>query len=95
MTHTTLSPASFAGLTLERLPQVKARTGLSRSEIYRKVALGDFPSPIKLGERASAWPEHEVTAWIASRIAARDSTVLAATPGATPPARAPAKHGTA
>ena len=36
--------------SLERLPQVKARTGLSRSEIYRKVALGDFPSPIKLGE---------------------------------------------
>lgn len=59
-------------LSLERLPQVKARTGLSRSEIYRKIALGDFPSPIKLGERASAWPEHEVTAWIASRIALRD-----------------------
>ena len=59
--------------SLERLPQVKARTGLSRSEIYRKVALGDFPSPIKLGERASAWPEHEVTAWIEARIAARDA----------------------
>jgi len=78
--------------SLERLPQVKARTGLSRSEIYRKVALGDFPSPIKLGERASAWPEHEVTAWIASRIAARDSAALAAAPGATSTARAPAKH---
>lgn len=57
---------------LERLPQVKARTGLSRSEIYRKIALGTFPSPIKLGERASAWAEHEVTAWIESRIKARD-----------------------
>ncbi len=46
MSHTSMLPDS--GLTLERLPQVKARTGLSRSEIYRKVALGDFPSPIKL-----------------------------------------------
>jgi prophage regulatory protein len=95
MTRNTSSPESFAGLTLERLPQVKARTKLSRSEIYRKIALGDFPRPIKLGERASAWPEHEVTAWIASRIAARDSAALAATRGATSPARAPAKHGTA
>jgi prophage regulatory protein len=73
MTRSTPSPESFAGLTLERLPKVKARTGLSRSEIYRKVSLGEFPCPIKLGERASAWPEHEVSAWIASRIAARDA----------------------
>jgi len=61
-------------LTLQRLPEVKARCGLSRSEIYRRIAAGDFPKPIKLGERASAWAEHEVTAWIASRIAARDSS---------------------
>ncbi len=67
------SPESFAGLTLERLPKVKARCGLSRSEIYRRIAAGDFPRPIKLGERASAWAEHEVTAWIAERIAARDA----------------------
>lgn len=60
------------GLTLERLPQVKARTGLSRSEIYRRIALGDFPRPIKLGERASAWSTAEIDAWIADRIAARD-----------------------
>ena len=71
MAHIHTLPDS--ALTLERLPQVKARTGLSRSEIYRKVALGDFPSPIKLGQRASAWPEHEITAWIVSRIAARDA----------------------
>lgn len=38
-------------LTLKRLPEVKARCGLSRSEIYRRIAAGDFPKPIKLGER--------------------------------------------
>lgn len=59
---------------LERLPRVRARTGLSRSEIYRRIAQGTFPKPIKLGMRASAWAEHEVTAWIAARIAARDMT---------------------
>jgi prophage regulatory protein len=67
-------------LTLERLPQVRARCGLSRSEIYRRIAAGDFPRPIKLGERASAWAEHEVTAWIAARIAARDNMTTGAKP---------------
>lgn len=63
--------------TLLRLPQVKARTGLSRSEIYRRVQLSAFPAPIKLGERTSAWVEHEVSTWIASRIAARDAKAAA------------------
>lgn len=64
-------------LTLERLPTVKARTGLSRSEIYRRVQSGDFPAPIKLGERASAWSAAEVDSWIAARIAERDARAAA------------------
>jgi prophage regulatory protein len=62
---------------LLRLPQVKARTGLSRSEIYRRIAASAFPAPCKLGERASAWPEHEITAWCEARIAARDAKAAA------------------
>lgn len=65
-------PASIA-YTLLRLPQVKARTGLSRSEIYRQVTTGNFPSPVKVSERASAWPEREVIAWCEARVAARDA----------------------
>lgn len=61
-----------SGFTLERLPTVKARTGLSRSEIYRRIALGDFPRPVKIGERATAFNSAEIDAWIAGRIAARD-----------------------
>lgn len=60
-------------LSLLRLREVCRRTCKSRSEIYRRIAAGDFPQPVKLGERASAWPEHEVAAWIAARIAARDA----------------------
>ncbi len=67
------SPENVEPLTLLRLREVCRRTGKSRSEIYRCIATGDFPQPVKLGERASAWPEHEVSAWIASRIAARDA----------------------
>ena len=70
------APATGA-LILERLPQVKARTGLSRSEIYRRVASGDFPAPVKLGERASAWDSRAVDLWILGRIAARDAKAAA------------------
>ena len=72
-------PRLDGALILERLPRVKARTGLSRSEIYRRCATEPptFPRPVKLGEHASAWPEHEVSAWIASRIAARDAKAAA------------------
>ena len=66
------TPAPGA-LILERLPQVKARTGLGRSEIYRRISVGSFPAPIKLGERASAWNAAEVDGWITERIAARDA----------------------
>ena len=62
----------MGALILERLPQVRVRTGLSRSEIYRRIALGDFPAPVKIGSRASAWVSDEVSAFIASRIALRD-----------------------
>lgn len=53
---------------LIRLPAVQQKTGCSRSEIYRRVSLGDFPKPIKLGIRASAWVEQEVDSWIDQRI---------------------------
>ena len=59
-------------LHLLRLPDVRAMTGLSRSEIYRRIR-ADFPQPVKLGARASAWPEHEILAWCQARIAARDA----------------------
>lgn len=75
MAHNT-APATGT-LILERLPTVKARTGLSRSEIYRRIATGDFPQPVKLGERASAWNAAEVDSWITGRIAARDARAAA------------------
>lgn len=53
-----------------RLPQVKQRTGLSRSSIYAKMQNGDFPSPVNLGGRSVAWIDHEVEDWIHARIAA-------------------------
>lgn len=64
-------------IILLRLPAVKARTGLSRSAIYRAIAESQFPAPVKLGERASGWLDTEVSAWVCSRIAARDAKMPA------------------
>ncbi len=51
-----------------RLPEVQARTGLSRSTIYARVGDKTFPKPISLGERAIGFVESEVEGWIQSRI---------------------------
>jgi prophage regulatory protein len=52
-----------------RWPELKDRIGFSRSHIHNLVAKGEFPPPIKLGDRASGWLESQVTAWLDQRIA--------------------------
>jgi prophage regulatory protein len=59
--------------TILRLPAVKARTGLSRSTIYLRVADGSFPRPVSLGARAVGWVESEVEDWISLTISASRS----------------------
>lgn len=56
-----------------RLPEVERRTGLRRAYIYKQAQLGNFPQPLKIGARASAWRASEIVAWIASRVAAADA----------------------
>lgn len=51
---------------LVRLPEVKDRTGLSRTSIYRKMEAGEFPKAIKLSANAIAWREPELERWIAA-----------------------------
>ncbi|HYD59679.1 MAG TPA: AlpA family transcriptional regulator [Noviherbaspirillum sp.] len=53
---------------LMRLPAVEAQTGLSKSEIYRRMREGTFPKPIKLGARAVAWPAAQIDAWVKALI---------------------------
>lgn len=66
-----------------RCPQVKTRTGLSRSTIYAKLDPGNasfdpsFPKQIPIGLRAVGWIESEIDEWIASlrRTAGNDQDV--------------------
>lgn len=62
---------------LLRLTEVKARTGQSETGIRRLMAAGEFPKPVHIGPRSVAWPESEVAAWIAHRIAERDGGAAA------------------
>lgn len=56
--------------TIIRLPQVKARTGLSRSTIYALIKTGQLKAPISLGARAVGWLESDVSEFIESRVKA-------------------------
>lgn len=62
--------------SFEKLSQVLAKTGLSKSHLYALAQKGEFPKPIKLSERSSAWVESEVQDWIEARIAARDEECI-------------------
>ena len=45
---------------------VRAATGLSKSELYRRIRCGAFPEPIKLGHRTVRWRLSEVEDWVAA-----------------------------
>ncbi len=54
---------------LLRLPIVLDNRGVEKSQHYDDITNGLFTKPIKIGPRASAWPEDEVAALNAARIA--------------------------
>lgn len=47
--------------------KVAELTTLHRATIYRKVAGGDFPKPVRVSERRIAFRETDVRAWMAER----------------------------
>lgn len=51
-----------------RIRDVMAMCGKSRSSIYDAVKKGEFPAPVKLGERTSAWVLSEILSWAEGRI---------------------------
>ncbi|MGR5410920.1 helix-turn-helix transcriptional regulator [Vibrio sp. PNB22_8_1] len=53
-----------------RLPEVKEKTGLSRSTIYLRMSKGSFPQSISLGERAIGWLEADIEQWLDACVAA-------------------------
>lgn len=58
---------------LLRLREVRSITGLSHSALYLLMQQGKFPRPVKLTERAVAWPETLVAEWVRARLEAADA----------------------
>lgn len=60
-------------MRLLRMTDLVERIGLCRSEVYVRIRKGEFPRSVSLGPSRVGWPEHEIDAWIAERIAERDA----------------------
>ncbi|MDB5864661.1 MAG: phage transcriptional regulator, AlpA [Betaproteobacteria bacterium] len=54
-----------------RKPAVMKAYGRSHASVYVDIKRGVFPPPVRMGMKASAWPEDEVAAVIDARIAGR------------------------
>ncbi|KJM64907.1 dipicolinate synthase [Pluralibacter gergoviae] len=55
--------------SLIKMPEVMRRTANGKSWIYKLIAQGRFPKPVKIGSRSIAFVESEVDEWINQRIA--------------------------
>lgn len=64
--------------SLLRRPTVTTKTGLPETSLYRDMEAGLFPSQIRIGPNTVAWPEHEVDAVIAARIAGKSNDEIRA-----------------
>ena len=51
--------------------EVQARVSLSRTTLYRLMDAGEFPIPVRVGQRAVRWPESAIDDWEDSRPPAR------------------------
>ncbi len=47
-----------------RINTVLARTGLSRSTMYRKMENGTFPENVQISTRCVGWRESAIDAWL-------------------------------
>jgi prophage regulatory protein len=71
-------------VSLERPRDAAKRCGISVSQLYREVKVGRLSPPIKVGERASAFPSEEIDRFIAERIRESRKTQRAGTPAPIP-----------
>lgn len=55
-----------------RCREVEEITGLSRAGIYEQMTEGVFPKPVRIGPRAVAWVDEEVSNWQRKRIVEHD-----------------------
>jgi prophage regulatory protein len=64
-------------MNILRLPSVKSKAGhRSDASIYNAIRAGLFTTGVAIGQRAKGWPDYEVEAIIAARIAGKTETEI-------------------
>lgn len=51
---------------LLKFAEVVELTGIGRSQIYRKIASGEFPAPLQVGEKSVRFRECDIQDWMDS-----------------------------
>jgi len=61
------------------MPAVKAETGhRSHASIYNAIKAGTFTRPVPIGQRSVGWPDYEIKAINAARIAGQPEDAIKA-----------------
>ena len=47
-----------------RIKEVKQRTSLSSTHIYRLISRGEFPAQRRLSHRVAVWLESDISKWL-------------------------------
>lgn len=55
-----------------RINEVIKMTSMPKSSIHLEIKAGNFPKPVKLSARSTAWVKSEVTTWMEKKIAERN-----------------------
>ena len=64
-------------MSILRMPAVKAETGhKSHASIYEAIKVGLFTKPVQIRQRSVGWPDYEVVAINAARIAGKSETEI-------------------
>ena len=58
-------------VSLIGIKEVRRISGLSRSEIHRRIRSGKFPVGVRLGPVSVRWSRAEVIEWVEARLGAR------------------------
>jgi prophage regulatory protein len=71
--HLELVHRDFNGNRLLNISAVVEMCGISRSQVYKRVADGTFPQPVKLSSTLNLWSFNELQQWVADLLARRSA----------------------
>lgn len=66
----TQSESKTTSKLLYRADDLTKMLGFGKAHLYSLMKRGEFPQPIKIGQRAVAWPAQTIETWLSERMAA-------------------------